>query len=224
MADSPSNQSKPTVDQKEQTVSGDQTNVAGNYYAAPAQPSHWPQYLFLFATIALLAMVAIVAVLVNAGNREPARLPIPSTPTGQVEEVVINPASPTNRPTWTPESTAQTDCLQQYSSEFHKEGVIVLEEGTRDFDIQLTQEDELVLQLTENKTAIGLIHLLPLFDSKSFKVEKILNEQCVEMTNQKARTLVNWEAMEFAIDERNYVIRLGYRGDRIRVTIFQHLQ
>lgn len=62
---------------------------------------------------------------------------------------------------------------------------MILEEGVHDSDIQLNSDEYLVISLTENKKPIGLIHFLLFPDSKSFKVAKILNEQCNQEMNSE---------------------------------------
>ena len=221
-----SDPSKPGFDQQQQTVSGDQTNVAGDYYAAPAHSSYWSHYIFifLFATLSLLAIVAIVVIFVSSRKAEEATLPTPSAPTTQARSPVTSTIDSQNRPTWTTEFTEQTHCLYQYADEWNKENVMILEEGVRDSDIQLNSDEYLVISLTENKKPIGLIHFLLFPDSESFKVAKILNEQCNQEMNSEQTTLDNWEAFEFSIDQQAYVIRLGYQGDQIRITSLRHLQ
>jgi hypothetical protein len=95
---------------------------------------------------------------------------------------------------------------------------VVLEEGVRDTDIPLAGRDVLVLRLTEKRASIGLLQIGLVREATSFRIEALLDAQCMPVEPDELTTLVNWEAFTFDLNGVAYSIRMGYRGNLIRIT------
>lgn len=228
MENLPAQQAETKVNQQGQTVQGHQTNVAGNYHAVSVteqrrEMSGTLLYGFLFALIVLVVIVLLF--------RQPAEpLPPQSSPTAPAMRDADQPSAagptivanedlptPPTSPTGTPVLAEKGHCLEQYGANLPATGVLVLEEGVRDTDIPLQENDGLILRLTEKQVPIGLLHIGLLREATSFRIEAILDAQCIPVELDALTTLANWDAFTFDLNDIAYGIRMGYRGNLIRV-------
>lgn len=233
--------SRATYDQRDQPVQGSQTNIGGGVHSSggpvytgsttihpvPVELHSQNNMVFgIIATIVILAIVVVVAIRPNL----PAT-PIPSTPASSAPTEPVIAVPPTATPpvppntaalvTALPSSTPSLRCADQLPADLPSNRIVVLEEGIRNKDIELTNDDQLVLYFTHQKEFIGLIHFLLFPADQQLKILNILDAQCAEVGLGDRRTIEDWLPYEFSLNGQIYVIRLGFYGKYIRVIRFE---
>ena len=221
----PVEQPETKVNQSQQTVQGNQTNVAGDYHIVSVKADQPRTSAFLYGFLfAVLALVAIVIIFMTGRSNQVRQLalataqPIQATITRLdiiTATIAVVPSELMQSQEYsstqaTHINTTGQDCLAQYAASFPADNLVVFEEGVRNLEIKRNTEDVLLLRLTKEQQPIGLVHLQLFPAEKNFKIEKILDTQCAKVQPAGNDSIINWEAFEFNLQSSRYAIRLGY--------------
>lgn len=225
-----SDQPRLAVDQSGQTVQGNQTNVAGDININAEVETH-PQalsdrfYAFILALVAIIALVIIALAFQQGWVGVPTLFETPtSTPGSAASTTTPIPTNTSEPPATQTDAISLPDefsgsCLADYGTALPQENIKNLEVGISGTIMERNEHKLLVLRLTENRVPIGLIHFQLFPEASSFKIETLLDAQCMTIPPSKD-ALDNWEVVEFDLNGVRYGLKMGFHGTvkRVRTT------